>query len=119
MSDAGKSRFRPLVGFSDSHRDRFGAEPVSAVLEMPSSNHYAAKKREREASARRVRDEWLEKEIMRVRADKNIGRRGPLDEERAVPGGAEPATRLKGGAVHPTANAPERVSGTPAIARGR
>jgi len=33
------------------------------------------KKREREASARSVRDEWLKKEIMRVWEDKKIGRR--------------------------------------------
>jgi putative transposase len=33
------------------------------------------KKREREASARDVRDEWLKKEIMRVWEDKKIGRR--------------------------------------------
>ena len=32
---------------------------------------------------------------------------------------AERNLRLKVRAVHPTANAPERVSGTPAIARGR
>jgi putative transposase len=50
-------------------------EPACAVLEIPPSTYYAAKKREREASARSVRDEWLKKEIMRVWADKNIGRR--------------------------------------------
>jgi putative transposase len=48
---------------------------VCAVLEIPPSTYYAAKKREREASARSVRDEWLKKEIMRVWADKKIGRR--------------------------------------------
>jgi putative transposase len=42
---------------------------------MPPSTYYAAKKREREASARSLRDEWLKKEIMRVWADKKIGRR--------------------------------------------
>ena len=50
-------------------------EPACAVLEIPSSTYYAAKKREHEASARSVRDEWLKKEIMRVWADKKIGRR--------------------------------------------
>jgi putative transposase len=50
-------------------------EPVCAVLEIPPSTYYAAKKREREASARSVRDEWLKKEIMRAWADKKIGRR--------------------------------------------
>jgi putative transposase len=44
-------------------------------MDMPPSTYYAAKKREREASARSVRDEWLKKEIMRVWADKKIGRR--------------------------------------------
>jgi putative transposase len=48
---------------------------VCAVLEIASSTYYAAKKREREASARRVRDEWLKKEISRVWEDRNIGRR--------------------------------------------
>jgi len=42
---------------------------------MPPSTYYAAKKREREASARDVRDEWLKKEITRVWQDKKIGRR--------------------------------------------
>jgi putative transposase len=50
-------------------------EPACAVLEIPPSTYYAAKKREREASARQVRDEWLKKEIMRVWADRKIGRR--------------------------------------------
>jgi putative transposase len=50
-------------------------EPACAVLEIPPSTYYAAKKREREASAREVRDEWLKKEIMRVWADRKIGRR--------------------------------------------
>ena len=48
---------------------------MCAVLEIPPSTYYAARKREREASARSVRDEWLKKEIMRVWADKKIGRR--------------------------------------------
>jgi putative transposase len=50
-------------------------EPACAVLGIPSSTYYAAKKREREAPARDGRDEWLMKEIMRVWADKKIGRR--------------------------------------------
>ena len=50
-------------------------EPACAVLEIPPSTYYAAKKREREVSARSVRDEWLKKEIMRVWADKKMGRR--------------------------------------------
>ncbi len=64
-----------LVGFIDSHREEFGVEPACTVLEFRSSTYYAAKKREREATARSVRDEWLKKEIMRVWKDKDIGRR--------------------------------------------
>jgi putative transposase len=45
------------------------------VLEIRPSTYYAAKKREREASARDVRDAWLKKEITRVWTDKEIGRR--------------------------------------------
>jgi putative transposase len=45
------------------------------VLEIPASTYYAAKKRERGASARQVRDEQLKKEIMRVWEDKRKGRR--------------------------------------------
>jgi hypothetical protein len=41
-----------LVGFIDSHRDRFGVDPVCAVLEFPASTYYAAKKRERQPSPR-------------------------------------------------------------------
>lgn len=59
----------------DSHRGRFGVEPACAVLEIPPSTYYAAKKREREASARSVRDEWLKREITRVWEDRKIGRR--------------------------------------------
>jgi putative transposase len=64
-----------LVGFIDSHRGRLGGEPVYAVLEIPPSTYYAAKKREREVSAGSVRDEWLKKEIMRVWEARRIGRR--------------------------------------------
>ncbi len=62
-----------LVGFIDSRRGRFGGEPVCAVLEIPPSTYYAAKKREREVSAGNVRDEWLKKEIMRVWEARRIG----------------------------------------------
>ncbi|MFC4016206.1 IS3 family transposase [Nonomuraea purpurea] len=55
-----------LVEFIDSHRDRFGVEPLCAVLELSPSTYWAAKKRESEPSARAVRDEALKKEIMRV-----------------------------------------------------
>ena len=48
-------------------------EPACAVLEIPPSTYYAAKKREENPSARDARDEELKREIMRVREKK--GRR--------------------------------------------
>src|SRR6266704_3373673 len=64
-----------LVGGIDAHRDRFGIEPVCAVLECPAATYYAAKKRERQPSRREQRDEWLKGEIMRVWEDRKRGRR--------------------------------------------
>ena len=48
-------------------------EPACAVLEIPPSTYYAAKKREENPSARDRRDVELKKEITRVRERK--GRR--------------------------------------------
>src|SRR6185437_12526035 len=62
-----------LVEFIDSHKDRFGVEPASAVLEIASSTYYAAKKREEDPPARDARDEELKKEIMRVWKEKGRG----------------------------------------------
>ena len=45
-------------------------EPACAVLEIPPSTYYAAKKREENPSARAGRDEELKREIMRVREKK-------------------------------------------------
>ena len=45
-------------------------EPACAVLEIPPSTYYAAKKREESPSARDERDEELMKEIVRVRERK-------------------------------------------------
>jgi putative transposase len=64
-----------LAGFIDSHKGRFGIGPACAVLEFPVSAYYAAKKRERRPSRRRRRDEWLEKQIVRVWNDRAKGRR--------------------------------------------
>jgi putative transposase len=50
-------------------------EPACAVLELPASTYYAAKKRERRPSPRAQRDEWLKEQIMRVWADRKKGRR--------------------------------------------
>jgi hypothetical protein len=86
----------------DSHRDRFGVEPACAVLEIPPSTYYAAKKREHEATARSVRDEWLKKEIMRVWADKKIGRRvyGAAESVAAAAPGGHRGGAVHGGAAH-------------------
>jgi putative transposase len=43
-------------------------------LEFPASTYYAAKKRERQPSRRRLRDDWLKKQIMRVWKDRSKGR---------------------------------------------
>src|ERR1700691_3724626 len=64
-----------LFGFIDSHRDRIGVEPVCAVLEFPVSTYYAVRKRERQPSAREVRDEHLKEQIMRAWEDRRKGRR--------------------------------------------
>jgi putative transposase len=45
-------------------------EPACAVLEMPPSTYYAARKREESPSARGERDEELKREIIRVREKK-------------------------------------------------
>jgi putative transposase len=50
-------------------------EPACAVLEFPVSAYYAARKRQRESSARQVRDEQLKTQIMRVWEDRRKGRR--------------------------------------------
>ncbi len=55
-----------LVEFIDAHRDRFGIEPVCAVLDFPVSSYYYAKKREAEPAAREIRDAMLEEKIMEV-----------------------------------------------------
>ena len=39
---------------------------MCAVLEFPASTYYAAKKSEQQPSRRKLRDEWLKKQIMRV-----------------------------------------------------
>jgi len=57
------------VSFIDEHRDRFGVEPICAVLtehgcKIAPSTYYAAKSRPR--SARAIRDEELKGEIVRV-----------------------------------------------------
>ena len=96
ISPGNSTQVSALVGFIDSHRDRFGVEPVCAVLEIPPSTYYAAKKRECEVSPRDVRDEWLKKEIMRVWEDRGNGRAG-MGRGKC---GASCSGRESGGAVH-------------------
>ena len=43
-------------------------------MEFPASTYYAAEKRQRQPSRRTVRDEWLEKRVMRVWEDRAKGR---------------------------------------------
>ena len=47
---------------------------MCAVLEFPVSTYYAVKDRERQPSAREVRDEYLKEQIMRVWEDRRKGR---------------------------------------------
>ncbi|MGH3501671.1 MAG: IS3 family transposase [Nocardioidaceae bacterium] len=68
-----------IVGFIDENKRRFGVEPICGVLadaglRIAPSTYYAAKRRERHPSARAVRDERLEKEIMRVYKDRKKAR---------------------------------------------
>ncbi|WKZ83576.1 MAG: IS3 family transposase [Acidimicrobiia bacterium] len=59
-----------MIGFIDAHKGRrteglvWGVEPICAVLPIASQTYYAA--RSRPASARRLRDEALEAEVLRV-----------------------------------------------------
>jgi putative transposase len=75
ISPGNSTQASALVGFIDSHRDRFGVDPVCAVLEFPASTYYAAKKREHRPSPRDVRDEQTKEQIMRVWEDRKKGRR--------------------------------------------
>ncbi len=56
-----------MTAFIDRHRDRWGVEPICAVLPIAPSTYYAAKARE--PSDRQVRDEQLKVEIRRVHAE--------------------------------------------------
>lgn len=55
--------------FVDSHRDRFGVEPICREIEVSASAYRA--RRTRPPSARAVRDEYLLSEIRRVHAGSN------------------------------------------------
>ena len=45
-----------IVGFIDANRTEFGVEPICKTLQVAPSTYYAAKRREREPSARARRD---------------------------------------------------------------
>ncbi|MCI0356693.1 MAG: IS3 family transposase, partial [Acidobacteria bacterium] len=53
-----------IVEFIDKHRDQFGVDPVCQVLGVPAGSYRAVKARP--PSARRLRDERLKAEILRV-----------------------------------------------------
>lgn len=59
-----------MVEFIDSHRERFGVEPICRALQFAPSTYWSAKPRAPSARARR--DEQLKGEIARVHAD-NFG----------------------------------------------
>jgi hypothetical protein len=56
-----------VISYIDSHRDRFGVEPICDTLQFAPSTYYATKKRP--PSARQQRDEVLKPEIKRVHGE--------------------------------------------------
>ena len=58
-----------MVRYIDDHKDRFGVEPICAVLPIAPSTYYEQKARERDPDrrpARAIRDEALKPQIQRV-----------------------------------------------------
>jgi putative transposase len=53
-----------LVGFIDEHRSDHGVEPICRALQVAPSSYYAAKRREREPSARALRDAAMMQVLM-------------------------------------------------------
>jgi putative transposase len=64
-----------MTAFIDEHRQELGVEPICEVLQIAPSTYYAAKKREREPSARAQSDTVLLEQIRLVH-DKSEGRYG-------------------------------------------
>jgi putative transposase len=56
-----------MIAYIDANRDRFGVEPICALLPIAPSTYYAA--RRRPASARAARDAKLKVEITRIHAE--------------------------------------------------
>ena len=68
-----------MVGYIDDHRDRFGVEPICAVLPIAPSTYFLHKARAHDAatrSARARRDDELRAAIQRV-WDANLQVYGP------------------------------------------
>ena len=61
--------------FIDEHREAFGVEPICTALQFAPSTYYEVKRRERDPSARAVRDANLLAEIRRIydASDGNYG----------------------------------------------
>jgi putative transposase len=53
-----------MTRFVDTHRERFGVEPICTTLQFAPSTYYAAK--QRRPSQRALRDAWLSEQIRRV-----------------------------------------------------
>ena len=61
-----------MVAFIDAHRGAFGVEPICSQLPIAPSTYHAQKASQTNPelrSKRAQRDEWLEGEIIRVRAE--------------------------------------------------
>ncbi len=56
-----------MIAYIDAHRDRFGVEPICRALQFAPRTYWAAKARP--PCARRVRDDELRPEIVRVHAE--------------------------------------------------
>ena len=56
-----------MTHFSESHRERFGVEPICRALQVAPASYYAA--RQRPLSARRVRDEALKVKLRHVHGE--------------------------------------------------
>ena len=56
-----------MTRFIETHRERFGVEPICRELQVAPSTYYAARRRPR--SARRIRDEALQVKLRQVHAE--------------------------------------------------
>jgi hypothetical protein len=52
--------------FVDSHRDRFGVEPILRVLQIPTSTFYGWVARQRRPSLYQIEEVWLGEQIQRI-----------------------------------------------------